>query len=143
MYNKNQSIKKTLPALIFLTVWLTACSASEQQQGTETSKQATETDIDLSQAAHCDHWGEYAVIVLDNYEAQIKGGTDNPLDRVKSWMTYDSSEEGSPGRVYFDAVLAAVTAQQSPQLVSEVGKRACAQFTEDQMDSANFYDATE
>ena len=68
---------------------------------------------------------------------------DNPLDKVKSWIHYESSEEGSPRRVYFDAVLRSVKSQQIPQMVREVGEQVCAKFTEDQMDSANFYDAIE
>ncbi|MFT6099119.1 MAG: hypothetical protein ACJAYF_001663 [Arenicella sp.] len=141
MYNKNQPTKKILPILIFLMISLTACSASEQPQDTEPSQAADKTEIDSSKQAYCDSWGDYAITMLENYEAQITAGTDNPFDRVKSWITYDNSEEGSPGRAYFDAVLVAVEAQQPPQMVREVGQATCAQFTKDQMDSANFYDA--
>lgn len=130
--------------MIGLIVSLTAsCSASEEQEATVTATQAEETDANLSQSAYCDYWGDYAIIILENYEAQKTAGMDNPLDNVKRWMTYDNSEAGSPSRVYFDAVLMSLKSQQTPQMVREVGEKACAKFTEDQMDSANFYDAIE
>jgi hypothetical protein len=130
--------------MIGLTVSLTAsCSPSEEQQAAVGSTQAEETSINLSQGAYCDYWGDYAIIILDNYGAQKTAGMDNPLDKVKSWITYDNTDEGSPGRFYFDAVLMSVTSQQTPQMVRQTGERACGKFTEDQMDSANFYDAIE
>lgn len=131
-------------AMVGLIVSLTAsCSPSEGQQAAVSSTQVKGTDVNLSQGDYCNYWGDYAIVILNNYEAQKTAGVNNPLDKVKSWITYYNVEEGSPGQVYFDAVLMFVTSQQTPQMVREVGEQACAKFTENQMDSANFYDAIE
>ncbi|PCI53294.1 MAG: hypothetical protein COB36_12705 [Alphaproteobacteria bacterium] len=121
---------------------IVSCSASEEQQVDVISTQAEETDVNLSQRDYCDSWGYYATVMLKTYEVAKREGM-NPLDTVKSWSSYDNTEEGSPGRIYFDAVLRSVKSQPTPQMVREVGEQVCAKFTEDQMDSANFYDAIE
>ena len=103
-----------------------------------TATQANETNTMINSHSECDYWGDYALIMLDDYEVRIEIGDKNPIAGTKGMLEYDGTEEGSMGRIYYDQILGAIKAKAGRESIYKQGKEICLKYPEGEFDPNNF-----
>ncbi|WP_113954156.1 hypothetical protein [Arenicella xantha] len=88
--------------------------------------------------SECGYWGDFALIMLDDYEARAEMGDTDPATGTKGMLGYDGTEEGSMGRIYYDQVLSAIEGKLGRDAIYNKGKAICLGYPEGSFDPNNF-----
>jgi len=113
-----------------VTLALSACSGDEQTEISESanvdpmSSYSEKKEVSGSDS-ECDTWGNYAVIMLGDYQARVQSGQTDPEAGTKSMLEYDAAEPDSMGKAYFDAILEVITTGGTEEMVYQKGKTTC------------------
>jgi len=83
---------------------------------------------DDTSSASCDAWGIVAKNAKLDYDVRVEAGVDDPEAGTKNMFDYDTVEPGSPTHIFYDEVLAAITAGAPSEEVQEIGLAVCARF---------------
>jgi len=116
---------------LVVALTLSACGGSSGIAVPDDDQQDVDRSFDSDDSRSsggCDTWGEYAVIAQGDYQARVDTGQADPEAGTKSTLSYEGSEPGSMGRIYFDAILDVITSGATEETVYEVGRSTCLSF---------------